>query len=408
MSFFAPRWLRIINVTADEGRSSQVSARAVEILADLIAFDTVSNRSNLALVGYVKTLLEKCGVGVEVLPDETGQKANLLASVGPHEANGIILSGHTDVVPVDGQFWNTDPFALTRQGNRLYGRGTADMKSFLACTLAVVETADLDRLERPVYLAFSYDEEVGCLGAPRLIEKLVSSIAMPAVVIVGEPSRMRIIGSHKSMHLFKVSVTGVAAHSSAVHQGVSANALAIRLMSILINIADTLATSGPQDPAFEPPFATLTIGTMKGGTAANILAAEADFVFDLRCLPDQLPEEILRPFDAEVDSLREAHPTASIMIETLASVPPLSSIGIEEAERLVRAVSGDNREIQTGSYGAEAGQFQQAGFQTVICGPGSMDQGHQPDEFVELGEIDKCVRFLDQLFALIRQPELAA
>ncbi|WP_235538731.1 acetylornithine deacetylase [Sphingomonas sp. Root710] len=392
----------------DDVSAPEASARAIEILADLIAFDTVSSNSNLALIRYIETLLNERGISAEILLDDTGEKANLFAMTGPAKPDGVILSGHTDVVPTADQPWTTDPFSLTRHEDKLYGRGTADMKSFIACVLAALEYADLDLLARPIYLAFSYDEEIGCLGAPRLIERLVSKVEAPAVAIIGEPSRMRIVGSHKSMHLFNVGVTGVAAHSSAVHQGVSANALAIRLMGVLMNIADTLAKDGPQDAAFEPPFTTLTVGTMKGGTAANILATEADFVFDLRCLPGESPDEILRPFQAEVEALRKAYPTATIVVKAGASVPPLSFIRAGEAERMVRAANGDNGGMLTASYGAEAGQFQAAGFPTVICGPGSMDQGHQPDEFVEISEIEKCMRFLDRLFALMRQPATVA
>jgi acetylornithine deacetylase len=377
-------------------------------LADLVGFDTISSNSNLALIRYVEALLGRRGIAAEVLMDGTGEKANLFAMIGPSRPEGVVLSGHTDVVPVADQPWTTDPFRLTRRDDRLYGRGTADMKSFIACTLAALERAELDSFQRPIYLAFSYDEEIGCLGAPWLIERAASQVAQPAVVVVGEPSRMRVIGSHKSMHLHKVGVTGVAAHSSAVHQGISANALAVRLMNVLMRIADGLAAGAEQDTAFEPPFTTLTIGTMQGGTAANILATEAGFVFDLRCLPGQSPEEILRPFFAEVDVVRRTYPAASITVEPGASVPPLAARIGGAAERLARAASGDNGGMLTVSYGAEAGQFQEAGFETVICGPGSMDQGHQADEFIEISEIEKCIQFMDRLFSIMRQPVAAA
>lgn len=382
--------------------------RAIAILADLVAFDTISSNSNLALMRYVEALLAARGIVAELLPDDSGRKANLFATIGPAGPDGVILSGHTDVVPVADQPWTTDPFTLLRRDDRLYGRGTADMKAFIACTLAALDYVDLGGLARPVHLAFSHDEEVGCLGAPRLIERMVSRVALPAIAIVGEPSRMRIVGSHKSVHLFKVGVTGVAAHSSAVHQGLSANALAIRLMGVLMRIADDIAEGERQDAAFDPPFTTLTIGTMQGGTAANILATEAAFVFDLRCLPGHDPQEILRPFHAEVETLRTDFPAATIAIEAQATVPPLAAIADGAAERLVRAASGDNGGLLTVSYGAEAGQFQQAGFTTVICGPGSMDQGHQADEYIEIAEIGKCMRFLDRLFALLQRPPAAA
>lgn len=215
---------------------------------------------------------------------------------------------------------------------------------------------------------------------------------------------MRIIGSHKSVHIFKVEVTGIAAHPSAVHQGISANLLAIRMMHVLVEIGERLAGPDLRDASFEPPYATLTVGQMSGGTAANILAAEAGFVFDLRCLPGQEAEDILQPFFAELAALRDAYPRAGITVETHAAVPPLAHAADEEAERLARAASGDNADALTAAYGAEAGQFQQAWFPTVICGPGSMDQGHQCDEYIEIGEIEKCMRFLCKLLAQLSQP----
>ena len=385
-------------------RAAEALVRAIDILTDLVAFDTTSSNGNLALMRYVEALLAGHGITAELLMDDTGQKANLFATVGPGRAGSVILSGHTDVVPVAAQQWTSDPFLLTRRDDRLYGRGAADMKGFIACSLAALEFADIDALERPVHLAFSYDEEVGCLGAPQLIEHIHSRVALPAVVIVGEPSTMRIIGSHKSVNIYRVSVTGVPAHSSAVHLGLSANTLAIRLMNLLLLIADRLTADSMLDPDFQPPFSTLTIGLMKGGTAANILAAEASFVFDLRSVPEHEAEELLRPFHAEIDSMRRAYPTATITVEPLAAVPSLARVRDGTAEAVVRMIGGDASSMLAASFGAEAGQFQRAGFSTVMCGPGSMDQGHQPDEFIEIGEIDKCMRFMDKLFAAMCQP----
>lgn len=382
---------------------SEATARAIDILTDLVGFDSVSSNSNLALMRYIEALLAKHGIAAELLMDDAGRKANLFATVGPARPEGVILSGHTDVVPVADQQWTSDPFRLTRREDRLFGRGAADMKAFIACSLAALDFVDLDALERPVHLAFSYDEEIGCLGAPHLIEHIQSKIELPAVAIVGEPSRMRIIGSHKGVNIYKVSVTGVAAHSSAAHLGVSANAIAIRLMNHLLQIAETLAAEEMWDPDFQPPFSTLTIGLMSGGTAANILAAEANFVFDLRSLPQHDPGEVLESFQAEIDRAREAFPKATITFQPLAFVPPLARISDGRAEEFVRAVGGDNLAMTTGSFGAEAGQFQQAGFSTVICGPGSIDQAHQADEFIDVSEIEKCMRFMDKLFAAMSQ-----
>lgn len=388
-------------MTIDAGMPGPVE-RAIAILADLVGFATVSSDSNLALVEYVEALLHARGIASERVLDATGEKASLFAAVGPAGPNGVILSGHTDVVPVTGQAWTTDPFVFDAREARLYGRGTADMKSFLACSLAALECLDRSALRRPVYLAFSYDEEVGCLGAPALLAHMALRVAQPAVAIVGEPSSMRIIASHKSVHLYAVRVTGIPAHSSMAHLGTSANAIAVRLMSTLVRIGDALAAD--RDATFEPPYTTLTIGVMQGGTAANILAAEASFVFDLRCLPRHAPEEVLRPFFAEAAALRETYPQATIAITAQAAVPPLVARPDGAAEQLVRSVGGDNAATLTASYGAEAGQFQEAGYPTVICGPGSMDQGHQPDEFIEVEQIAQCMRFMERLFAHLSQP----
>ncbi len=374
----------------------------------MVAFDTVSSNSNLELMRYIETLLAEQGIGAELLLDATGKKANLFATVGPPRSYGVILSGHTDVVPVAGQHWISDPFRLTLREGRLYGRGAADMKAFVACSLAALEFAELGALERPVHLAFSYDEEVGCLGAPELIKRLRTKIDHPAVAIVGEPSSMRIMGSHKSVHIYKVTVTGVPAHSSAAHLGVSANAIAIRLMNHLLDIADRLRAEELCDPEFIPPFSTLTVGVMGGGTAANILASEATFTFDLRTLPQLDPAVILESFQVEAKAARAAFPDATISLEQLAVVPPLARVLDGEAERFVRVIGGDNLKMIAGSFGAEAGQFQQAGFPTVICGPGSIDQAHQANEFIDLGEIERCMRFMEKLFAAMSRASAEA
>jgi acetylornithine deacetylase len=385
-------------------RVPEAVARAIDILTDLVGFDTISSNSNLALLRYIEALLARRGITADLLLDDTGRKGNLFATVGPARSEGVILSGHTDVVPVAEQRWTSDPFLLTRREDRLYGRGAADMKAFIACSLAAMEFAEIEALERPVHLAFSYDEEVGCLGAPHLIERIRSSIPLPAVVIVGEPSTMRIVGSHKSVNIYKVSVIGVPAHSSAAHLGISANAIAIRLMSLLLQIADELTADDKRNPDFQPPFSTLTIGLMKGGTAANILAAEASFVFDLRLVPEQDPDEILAPFHAEIDAIRRAFPAVTITFAPLAAVPPLARVLDSKAEAVVRRIGGDPSDPIAVSFGAEAGQFQQAGFSTVMCGPGSIDQAHQPDEFIEISQIEHCMVFMDKLFAAMRRP----
>ena len=358
--------------------------RAEGILRTLVGFDTVSRHGNLDLIGWVEAYLAEHGVAAHRLPDATATKANLYATVGPDAPGGVILSGHSDVVPVDGQDWSTDPFELSSRDGRYFGRGTCDMKGFLALALAAVPL--FREGARPVHLAISYDEEVGCLGAPALIDRLRATLPDPRCAIVGEPTMMRPVTAHKGIAVHEVVVRGHEAHSSLTHLGLSANMVAIELMHDLAKLSRDLWDR--RDPAspFEPPHATLTVGQMQGGTAANILAREARFTFDLRCPPGDDAGAILHDFRAKVATLdRElsaAFPQAGVTIEQLADAPPLSNEGGAAAEALVRALTGDNRPAGAVPYAAEAGQFARARFATVICGPGSIEQAHQPDEYL--------------------------
>ena len=379
-------------------QSQALADRAVEILARLVAFDTTSRGSNLALIDYVEAGLAALGVAARRVPNADGTKANLLATLGPAVEGGVVLSGHTDVVPVDGQPWTSDPFVLTRKGERLYGRGTCDMKGFLACALAAAPLFANGGLKRPVHLAFSYDEEIGCLGAPDLIAAIRAGLPPPAVVVVGEPTDMEAVSGHKGIASFRVTVTGREAHSSLAHLGASANMAAISLLSALAALArDLTARADPASP-FHPKGATLTVGQINGGAAVNILARECVFAFDLRTPPGMDAEEILRPFfhlceEIEAD-LKTRALEASVRVERRASTPALAPEPDSEAERLVRRLTGDNGPPRAVAYAAEAGQFQQAGFSTVICGPGSIDQAHQADEYVSLEQLARCEDFL--------------
>ena len=387
-------------------RSEALADRAVAILARLVAFDTTSRGSNLALIDYVEAGLAALGVAARRVPNADGTKANLLATLGPAVEGGVVLSGHTDVVPVDGQPWTSDPFVLTRKGERLYGRGTCDMKGFLACALAAAPLFANGGLKRPVHLAFSYDEEIGCLGAPDLIAAIRAGLPPPAVVVVGEPTDMEAVSGHKGIASFRVTVTGREAHSSLAHLGASANMAAISLLSALAALArDLTARADPASP-FHPKGATLTVGQINGGAAVNILARECVFAFDLRTPPGMDAEEILRPFfhlceEIEAD-LKTRAPEASVRVERRASTPALAPEPDSEAEALVRRLTGDNGPPRAVAYAAEAGQFQQAGFSTVICGPGSIDQAHQPDEYVEVVQMERGVRFMERLAEALR------
>lgn len=384
--------------------TEKIAQDTIEILRRLVAFDTTSSGSNLQLIEYVEDYLARFGIEGDRIANGSGTKANFIATLGDHEQGGIILSGHSDVVPVVGQPWTTPPFELTERDGRLYGRGTSDMKAFLALSLAVVPHLAGRALTRPVHLAFSYDEEVGCLGVGDLIVRLLRRWK-PAVAIVGEPTTMGIINGHKSIHIYEVLVRGVEAHSSLPDHGVSANMVAVGLMEVLRVIAGE-EERHHRDARFDPPWSTLTIGMINGGTASNILARECRFTFDLRTIPAREAETILAPFWAAIDKARseleKQGKGATIEANRLAAVPALGAEPDSEAERLCAFLGGSNAPGTAVSYGAEAGYFQQAGISTVICGPGSIEQAHRPDEYIEISQIKAGARFMSRLVEVIR------
>ena len=382
-------------------QADELARRAIEILARLVGFDTTSRGSNLALIEYVETELAKLGVAGTRVPNADGTKANLYASIGPDAPGGVVLSGHTDVVPVDGQPWSTDPFVLSERDGRLYGRGTCDMKGFLALALAAAPLFATRGLKRPVHLAFSYDEEVGCLGAPDMIRQLADRLPRPAAVVVGEPTNMEAVAGHKGISTWWVTVTGREAHSSLPHLGVSANMAAIRLMHSLAQLAGRLELGADPASPFTPKGATLTVGQINGGTAVNILARECVFAFDLRTPPGMDPDTVLSPFLEEAQALdaelKARAPEAGVVVKRRSKTPAFAPELDGEAERLARRLAGDNGPPRVVSYAAEAGQFQEAGFSTIICGPGSIDQAHQPDEYVEISQIERGAAFMIRL-----------
>jgi len=382
----------------------QIAAEAVTILNRLISFDTTSSSSNLALIEYVERFLGDHQVSSQRISNEPGSKANLLATVGPGTNGGIVLSGHTDVVPVTGQRWTSDPFTLTRRDERLYGRGTSDMKSFIALALAAVPHLLKRPLRRPVHLAFSYDEEIGCLGAPDLIRCILERGYLPMAAIIGEPTNMHVVNSHKGFDLYRVSITGREAHSSLVNRGVSANMVAAELLAVLTEIARDEERSH-RDERFEPQWSTLTVGTIHGGTVPNILARECHFVFDLRCVPSREPAAVLEPFREAVARvgarIEKAGEGAGIRVQRLASIPPLRQEPDSRAESVSAVLSGMTEAPTAVPYSAEAGQFQQAGMSTVICGPGSIVQAHRADEYIELSQIAAGARFIRRLVEFV-------
>jgi acetylornithine deacetylase len=376
-------------------------AAARDILERLVGFDTTSRLSNLALIEWVEAYLDGHGVPHRRVLNHDGTKSNLLATVGPAVEGGAVLSGHTDVVPVDGQPWTSDPFSIVERDGRLYGRGTCDMKGFLALALAAVPDLIAANPRRPVHLAFSYDEEIGCLGAPSLIEVIHRELPKPAFVVVGEPTDMVAVNGHKGITYYKVKVTGHEAHSSLTHLGVSAIMEAVKLMSSLTDLAARLERDADPASPFTPKGATLTIGIVHGGTAGNILARECRFLFDLRCPHTLDPQQVLGPFFAEVRAMDAAlklrAPEAGVSIEMQSNVPPFAPEPDGAAEAFARRLAGDNGPPRAVAFATEAGQFQRAGFSTVLCGPGSIEQAHQPDEYVEISQMERGVAFMRRL-----------
>jgi acetylornithine deacetylase len=381
--------------------SEALSARAIDILAKLVAFDTTSRRSNLELIQWVERYLAELNVPTRRVPNADGTKSNLMAMIGPPVEGGIVLSGHTDVVPVDGQPWSTDPWTLTERDGRLYGRGTCDMKGFLALALAAAPHLAKANLRKPVHLAFSYDEEVGCLGAPDMIDVIAREVPRPALVVVGEPTDMVAVRAHKGIASFRVTVTGREAHSSLTHLGVSANMVAIKLMAMLVGLSEKLEREADPNSPFTPKGATLTIGQVNGGTAVNILARECVFTFDLRTPAGMDPVALLSDFFAAASAMdaeiKAKAPEGGVKVERRSLTPAFAPEEDGVAEAFARKLAGDNGPARVVPYAAEAGQFQGAGFSTVICGPGSIDQAHQPDEYVEISQMQRGAAFMRRL-----------
>jgi acetylornithine deacetylase len=379
-------------------------SRVQEILHRLCAFDTTSRDSNLPLIEWVEDFLRPLGAEIVRVPSEDGLKANIWARLGPDAPGGIVLSGHTDVVPVDGQPWVTDPFDMIETGGKWYARGTTDMKGFIALSLAHAETISKLPLKKPVHLAFSYDEEIGCAGVEPMIAEIGRRGAAPAVVWVGEPTLWGVLSAHKGIRDYEVRITGKAAHSSDPRMGASAIHEAIDLLGTLRCIACEQEDNAPTGSEFDPSWTTITVGEIGGGTAPNILARECRFVFDVRTVPGNNPDAMLQPFFDHVarvnEKLAKLGPECGVIVDKRADAPPLQLQRDSAAEAFMRALTGDNQ-VRVAAFATEAGQFQKAGFPAVICGPGSVEQAHQPNEFVAVSEIEKGLavfaRFIETL-----------
>ncbi|MEQ8281421.1 MAG: acetylornithine deacetylase [Parvibaculum sp.] len=373
-----------------------------EMIDKLVTFDTTSHLSNLALVEFVENYLASHGVAAQRVTNEDGTKANLFATLGPaNAAGGIVLSGHTDVVPVEGQDWSSDPFTVVERHGKLFGRGTSDMKSFIAVALAFVPEFLKDGPQIPVHFALSYDEEVGCLGVRPMIDGIIRGMPRPQVVIVGEPSSMKVVNAHKSIQSYSTTVTGLESHSSATDKGVNAVMYAAELIGFLSQMAEEMRRRGDASGRFRPPYTTVNVGPIRGGTALNIIPKTCSFLWEYRALPDLDPEEIITRFNAHVEEnvlprMRAVHPGAKIETKIRAQAPGLAPDEGSAGETLVLKLAQCNA-AEAVSYGTEAGLFQLADIPTVVCGPGDIAQAHKPDEFVELSQIAECERFMRRL-----------
>ena len=382
---------------------------AVAILEKLVGFDTVSANSNLALIEWVVDYLEGYGVKSTLTRDAAGAKANLFATIGPSDRGGVILSGHTDVVPVAGQAWDSDPFRLTERDGHLFGRGTADMKGFIALALALAPQAVSRPLQRPLHLALSYDEEVGCLGVPALIRALPEGPARPLLAIIGEPSEMRVANAHKGIQFLRTAVTGHEAHSSAPEHGVNAITAAAEIIAEIGRLAAECRAAAKPESRFDPPYTSFNIGRIEGGTAVNIIARDCAFEWEFRTIPgedDAAPRRRIEQFVERelLPRMRAGFPDADIVTETAALVPPLVPDPGSPAEVLARELTGAN-ETTTIAFATEAGLFQMAGIPAVICGPGSIEVAHKPNEYITRDQLAAGGAFLDRLLDRLCQDD---
>jgi acetylornithine deacetylase len=372
-------------------------AHTKELLAALVGFDTTSAKSNLELIAFVEDYLRHHRVGSLRVTSSDGLKADLFATIGGSGAGGIALSGHSDCVPVEGQRWTSDPFTLTERGGKLYGRGACDMKGFIACVLAALPLFKERRLKEPVHLIVSYDEEVGCLGVRPLIERIGRDLPRPRAVIIGEPTNMAVIDAHKRIDAYLTTVHGREAHSSLPALGVNAISVAATLIGELDRIGSSLAKT-EHDPHFEPPYSTITVGTIKGGTAANIVPKRCDFHWQVRSLPsaspERIPHELGRFAEVEISpKMKRITDEAGIETKAVHSVPAFAAGSASESVALALKLT-DTTATRGVSYTTEAGLFEQAGCPSVVCGPGDIAQAHAADEYVSIEQIEACLAFL--------------
>jgi acetylornithine deacetylase len=381
------------------------SASPIELLKRLVAFDTTSAKSNRDLIGFIEDYLTGHGVACVLVPSPDGAKANLFATIGPKGEGGIALSGHSDCVPVEGQRWSSEPFTLTERDGKLYARGACDMKGFIACVLTSVPLFKARPLKEPIHIVISYDEEVGCTGVRPLLAKLGKELPQPRIVIVGEPTSMAVIDAHKRIDAYRTTVTGREAHSGLPQLGVNAISAAATLVVELDRIAADVA-SKQNDRRFDPPFSTVNVGNIKGGTATNIVPKTCEFRWQVRSLPSAPPADVPRDLSAFAKTtllprMQQVSADVSVETETEGSVPAFVASKASDAVEFALTLTG-TEETRAVSYATEAGLFEQAGCPSVICGPGDIAQAHAADEFVAKKQLDACMEFLGRLAERLR------
>jgi len=381
---------------------------SADILKELVGFASVSANSNLDIITYIEARLAPLGIASRRIPDKTGQKASLLATIGPADRPGVVLSAHTDVVPATEPNWSSPPFTASLRDGRLYGRGACDMKGFIAAILAQLPTLRSSATETPVHLAFSYDEEVGCRGAPDLVAEVASLKAKPALCIVGEPTSLTVATAHKGKVAYRITVTGRTGHSALPHRAANAVLPGARIATLLGDLATETERSAKRDDAFDPPYTTIHVGSLHGGSALNLVPDRAVLEYEIRNIPDNDIPALLKRIEAgiaaERETLRRSAPEADILVEEIAAYPQLATPAGHPAIAAVAALANTDAKPRTVSFGTEAGLYAQAGIPTVICGPGDMTRAHKADEWIGLDELTATDRMLERLAAKLRRP----
>jgi|TARA_B100000315_G_scaffold121248_2_gene111065 acetylornithine deacetylase len=399
-------------VSASDSSVPALDPTLYQLLEQLIAFDTTSRNSNLELIAWVKDYLLGFGIESLLVHDKSGSKANLYATVGPEDRSGVMLSGHTDVVPVDGQDWSTDPFAVTAKAGALFGRGTADMKGFIACVLARVPQMLEKPLLAPVHIALSYDEEIGCIGVRRLLDVLGGYPVRPAMGIIGEPTRMKVVNAHKGKQGWRVSIRGRAAHSAYPVEGVNAVEIAAELICHICRVYAQVHEHGPIDEGYRVPHSTVHVGPIEGGRALNIVPDACEFRFEVRHLPDETADHYFQRIvdyaeEALLPRMHAVDPDTSIVFEALAGYPGLNTPADAPVVRFVQMLLEDTGDPGKISFGSEAGLFDdRVKVPCVVCGPGSILQAHRPDEYMEEAQLTRCWRFIGRLVAHLQSEGL--